>query len=134
MVGPYVNQKSFLFVNKGNIMDYLNYIVIRFWIPILFVLLSIPLILKMIPPNLFYGIRSKSTLNDTATWYSVNNYVGWYFFAVGTILFIYRLIEPYFTSLQADFKGVILIVSLLTLIVFMIYIRYKKTTEKNPET
>lgn len=38
--------------------------------------LSIPLILKKIPPNVFYGFRVPRTVNNPRIWYAVNQYAG----------------------------------------------------------
>ena len=42
----------------------------------LVVLIAIPLIRRMVPPNGFYGFRVPQTLNDPATWYAVNAHLG----------------------------------------------------------
>lgn len=36
--------------------------------------LSIPLLLRSVPPNRWYGFRVRRTLADTDTWYAVNAY------------------------------------------------------------
>jgi uncharacterized membrane protein len=41
-----------------------------------FAALSIPLILRKVPPNPVYGYRTRATLNDEALWYEVNAYFG----------------------------------------------------------
>ena len=43
---------------------------------ILFIL-SIPLILNIIPPQKWIGIRTSETLSDEAVWYRVNRFGGW---------------------------------------------------------
>jgi len=49
-----------------------------FFIPsVLFLFLCTPLIFKLIPPNRFYGVRTKKTLADKDTWYRVNMQCGW---------------------------------------------------------
>ena len=40
-------------------------------------LISIPLILKRVPPNRLYGVRTAKTLSDSTTWYKVNRFGGW---------------------------------------------------------
>ncbi len=41
---------------------------------LLLILISIPLILRKIPPNRIYGFRIRWTLEDPELWYSVNAY------------------------------------------------------------
>jgi uncharacterized membrane protein len=45
--------------------------------------LSIPMILKKIPPNGLYGFRVPATVNNPAIWYDVNTYAGWRLLIVG---------------------------------------------------
>lgn len=40
------------------------------------VLLSIPLVLKIVPRNRFYGYRTPYTLSDDSKWYRTNAYFG----------------------------------------------------------
>ena len=42
----------------------------------LFVVLSIPLILRKVPRNLVYGFRTCATLRDDFVWYEANAYFG----------------------------------------------------------
>jgi uncharacterized membrane protein len=43
---------------------------------LLMLALSIPLILRRVPPNPFYGFRVPATLADSELWYDVNAYAG----------------------------------------------------------
>jgi uncharacterized membrane protein len=48
-----------------------------FMIPsIILFILSIPLILNMIPPQKWIGIRTSKTLSDETDWYRVNHFAG----------------------------------------------------------
>jgi hypothetical protein len=38
--------------------------------------ISLPLIARKIPPNLWYGFRIRQTLEDPEIWYAVNQYFG----------------------------------------------------------
>lgn len=38
---------------------------------------SIPLILKIVPPNPIYGFRTPTTLSNQALWYRANVFAGW---------------------------------------------------------
>jgi len=49
-----------------------------FMIPsIILLILSIPLILNVIPPQKWIGVRTSKTLSDGPTWYRVNRFAGW---------------------------------------------------------
>ena len=42
---------------------------------------SIPLILNLVPPNPFYGLRTARTLSDRDRWCRANRFAGWAFLA-----------------------------------------------------
>ena len=42
----------------------------------LFVLLSIPLVLRKVRPTVVYGYRTRATLSDETLWYEANAYFG----------------------------------------------------------
>ena len=44
---------------------------------------SIPLILKVVPPNQFYGFRTPSTVANASLWYRANFFAGWAMFIAG---------------------------------------------------
>jgi uncharacterized membrane protein len=52
---------------------------------LLLALLSIPLMLRRIPPNHFYGFRLPKTINNPDIWYEINAYSGQRLFASGVI-------------------------------------------------
>ena len=41
-------------------------------LPVVTILISIPLVLRIVPPNLFYGFRTRKTLSNTELWYEAN--------------------------------------------------------------
>ena len=43
---------------------------------VLYIGLGIPLLLGRVPPNSFYGCRTKKTLSDEKLWYAVNRVTG----------------------------------------------------------
>jgi uncharacterized membrane protein len=49
-----------------------------FFVPAsIILLLALPLILGLIPPNRVYGVRTGETLSDKRRWYQANRYGGW---------------------------------------------------------
>jgi hypothetical protein len=44
---------------------------------VLLVIVSIPLILRLVPPNGIYGFRTGATMSSPATWYRANAFMGW---------------------------------------------------------
>ena len=61
------------------------------FVGVLFVALSIPLIQNRVPPNRYYGFRTKKTLNDPKIWYDVNRNSGKDLFLAGTLIFVSSL-------------------------------------------
>lgn len=53
----------------------------------LFIAIAIPLILKKIPPNMYYGVRTEKTCKpgNEEIWYKANKYGGWQFLIAGFI-------------------------------------------------
>ncbi len=61
--------------------------------------LSVPLILQKIPPNGFYGLRVRSTMENPKLWYKVNAYAGRRLLVVG-LLTAFGSIILFYTSSQ----------------------------------
>ena len=98
----------------------------RIWIPILFIILSIPLILNKIRPNHILGVRTKETFSNDGTWYKANKILGWHLLIIGIILLVYRTVEPYVYFLQGNFKGAISILFILSVISITIFMNKTK--------
>lgn len=52
----------------------------------LFVALSIPLVLRIIPSNRLYGVRTRKAFASNSNWYEVNAYGGKWLLALGLLL------------------------------------------------
>jgi hypothetical protein len=50
------------------------------------VLMSIPLMLRWVPPNRVYGFRIRATLRNKSVWYDANALGGRHFFLLGLLL------------------------------------------------
>jgi uncharacterized membrane protein len=44
---------------------------------IVFAMISIPLVLRLVPPNGIYGFRTAATQSSRAIWYPANAFMGW---------------------------------------------------------
>lgn len=60
---------------EENLRGYKQVAWIRF-IPLLFAVVGMPLVLKMVPPNPFYGVRTEATLASASVWYQANFWAG----------------------------------------------------------
>ena len=52
---------------------------------IVFAIISIPLILRLVPPNGLYGFRTGATQSSRAIWYPANAFMGWALLAAAAI-------------------------------------------------
>src|SRR5436309_11624912 len=77
-------------------------------------LLALPLIFGLIPPNRVYGIRTAETLADRDLWYRANRYGGWTLVASSIL---YLGIAAIFPSVGVDARALEL--WLLHLVVFV---------------
>ncbi|MGD9487401.1 MAG: SdpI family protein [Calditrichaceae bacterium] len=103
-------------------MDIGTDLISRFWVPILFIIISIPLIFEKIPPNHTLGFRSKSTLSNKQLWYKANKLFGWYIFCAGLMLIIYRILEKYLGIIHIQFEAIVSIVVIISLIALVIHV------------
>jgi uncharacterized membrane protein len=53
---------------------------------LLLILFAVPLWMRMVPPNRYYGVRTRATLGDEERWYAVNASAGLDMFVSGVVL------------------------------------------------
>ena len=53
---------------------------------VLLILFAVPLWMRMVPPNRFYGVRTRATLGDEQRWYAVNSSAGFDLLISGIVL------------------------------------------------
>lgn len=70
---------------------------------LLYMGLAIPMILRKIPPNQFYGWRTPKAFSSKEIWYEINWYCGRDFFAIGLFIFIFNLIVLLLENMISDF-------------------------------
>ena len=94
-----------------------------FWIPAFLIIISLPLILGVVPPNHVYGFRTNKTLSDEKIWYKANKDCAFYFLASGVFLFLYLFLERFYPVLQKYFAAAIPIVIIFAVIASLIHIK-----------
>ena len=73
---------------------------------VLLILLAVPLWMRMVPPNRFYGVRTRATLSDEQRWYAVNASSGFDLLASGIVLLAGILvIEWVGTTWPSEFRN-----------------------------
>ena len=86
--------------------------------------MSIPLILKAVPRNHFYGFRTPRTLSNDSLWYRANHFAGWAIL-IAAIVSAAILVFHIDDSLPTVFFGVVVLVLplLVALAACFIYLR-----------
>ena len=104
-------------------MEHSNYTVLLFAvIGVLFVLLGIPLKQGAVPPNWWYGFRTKKTLSDKEIWYAVNRVTGIDMIRVGVVLVAASLIVFALRNwLSPESSVAVLIVVMLLMVGYMAF-------------
>lgn len=92
--------------------------------PVILAALSIPLILKVVPPNRIYGLRTPKTLASEALWYRANSFAGWAFLiaAVTSIALLEAMRNGVLPAVSPEIVAVVLPV-LLAVVACFVYLR-----------
>jgi uncharacterized membrane protein len=100
---------------------------------ILQILLALPLLYEKIPPNVFYGMRVRDTLNDPSLWYPANRYLArWMLISGG--LFLAGTILLYFVpwiTVDSYAMACMLIFAISFTIGLLLSFRYLRQLKKN---
>jgi uncharacterized membrane protein len=60
----------------------------------LLLLISLPLMLRWVPPNRVFGLRIPSTLRDRSVWYDANALSARHLFVLGLVLVVLEFVLP----------------------------------------
>ncbi len=83
--------------------------------------LSVPLILRAVPPNRWYGFRTTRTLSNEKLWFSANHFAGWAFLAAAGTTAVVLVLAP---EMASGYGALVLAVSIgIALIVTLAYVR-----------
>lgn len=76
-----------------------------FFIPaVIFIVLSVPLVLGLMPPNRFFGVRTRRTLALPKVWYRANRVAGWAVMAASAIYLEVARTYPYVATAPNNFQ------------------------------
>jgi uncharacterized membrane protein len=82
---------------------------------------SIPLILKAVPPNRWYGFRTTRTLSDRDLWFRANHFAGWAFLAAAGTTAAVLVLAP---EVASGYGALVLAISVgVALFVTLAYVR-----------
>ncbi len=89
---------------------------------LLFIGIFIPLIFNKIPPNRFYGLRTRKTLGNKDVWYKANKYMGRDLCIAGVVITVGSYLVPLLQS-KSPTSMLLLIPVGIALIRSLIYLR-----------
>jgi uncharacterized membrane protein len=88
---------------------------LSYLLPIVTVLIALPLVLRSVPPNRWYGFRTRKTLSNPDLWYEANYKGGVGLIVASVIALVGRAI-----LLAAFERGIALLLSMFFLMVCMV--------------
>jgi uncharacterized membrane protein len=89
-------------------------------------LVSIPLILKIVPPNRWYGLRTRQTLSNQELWFRANSFAGWAFFVAAVVSSVVFTLAP---EVASAYGALVLVVPIgVALGLSIVYLRKSNAT------
>lgn len=91
---------------------------------LLLVGLSVPLLLRRIKPNYWYGLRVRKTLSDERIWYESNAYAAKWLLALGSLHTVVSLVLYFIPTFRANLNayatacGIIFMLAFILVIIF----------------
>lgn len=85
---------------------------------------SIPLILRIVPPNRLYGFRTQQTLSNRELWFRANYFAGWaLLIAAGTSAGIFAVAPEYASGRSALGLVVFVVPLVIAVVASLAYLR-----------
>jgi len=98
-----------------------------FGLGLLFIALSVPLILGKVPPNQFYGYRTKKVLSNPDIWYPVNRYGGWALLWAGVVTVAASVVLFFIPELNFESYNNICLIIMSTVLIISTLLSYLYT-------
>ena len=76
--------------------------------------LAVPLILRKVPPNIWYGFRLPSTVNNPEIWYPANEYSAWRILWMGVSVIVAGIVGFAIPGMTAETYGLSIVVVIIT--------------------
>jgi hypothetical protein len=100
-----------------------------------FIIIAIPLILRRVPRNVVYGVRTRATLENDFIWYEANAYFGKLFF-ISSFVSAFLMVFLYFSGLVSECNflnvsiAVLVVPPMIPVLLTLHYIKKLKQTGK----
>ncbi len=86
---------------------------------------SVPLMLNAVPPNRFYGFRTRQTLGNRELWFRANRFAGYALFLAAAASIAVFIAEPGYASGHSLIGLVVFVVPLVAaLLASLVYVGY----------
>ena len=82
------------------------YWIVQVWAALLMIAISIPFIMRKIPPNAAAGFRTQRTMSDPEIWYEANRVMGWDLLWAGTAM-LAGLVLTWFLRNEVAFERIV---------------------------
>jgi hypothetical protein len=111
------------------VLKVMNHHLVAYVLPVLIVVLAVPLIAGIVPPNRWYGFRTPKTRSSREIWYSANRASGLYLLAAAVLAIMFNIIllqtqTDWPESRLASWMAASVVVSVLLALVFsLIHLR-----------
>ena len=90
-------------------------------------ILSVPLILKLVPPNGLYGIRTARALSDSTIWFALNAFGGWCILIAACVSATLLYFSPATLSAEPWFPLAVMAIPLCVAVVaIFVYLNFLK--------
>jgi uncharacterized membrane protein len=86
---------------------------------------AVPLILKLVPPNKVYGVRTARTLADRDLWFRANRFAGWAFLVAAAVSASDYFVTPELAS-GRSFRGLIVLLAPLASALALTLVRLRR--------
>jgi drug/metabolite transporter (DMT)-like permease len=109
------------------------------FIAVLSIVIAVPMIAGIVPPNPIYGFRVPSTMKDPSLWYPVNRHFAWWMLASGVLLLVATVLFYFFPGINKDFYAIAcMMAAILPLIIgisssFRLLAALRKAKDSTPD-
>jgi len=102
---------------------------VAYLLPAILMVLAVPLVLGIVPPNMLYGFRTSKTRSSPEIWYPANRFAGWWMIAAGALTlgfnYVVLTMHPEWPeeTIIPWFAGALVASMLLGAVASMLYLR-----------
>jgi uncharacterized membrane protein len=97
------------------------------WMALLMIAVAVPMAMRKVPPNGFYGFRTPKTMGDSRVWYDANQKAGINMIVAGVLaLVVWGVLRMMVGMGRANFIGFPVLMGLLLVSVVVSFVQVQK--------